>query len=142
MDNLKRIYRRAVVYAFLPVLINGALCRYLYLYKDESEFIGYFLGTVLGVLFLLTWILIIRKVPLANPMVLFILTLGSFPVKLIGFALFAFGGLRFFQMDPFFFGIALIAGIIPGLFIEIWFILAVNRAHKLSHNSRGTVEMP
>ncbi len=122
-------FKKAFVLILLPVAVNIALTVLCYLYRQPTEFKGYFVGTFLGMFFSFLWIFMIRKIAMSNIMVLFTLSLGLFPVKLILFAVFAFGGLYLLQMSQLYFGFSFLLGSIFNLLIEVWFIMAVNKVH-------------
>lgn len=126
---MARKFRIAVILMLVPVFINLALTVLCYLNYATPQFKGYFVGTFLSMFFSLIWIFMARKISLSNIMVLFTLSLGLFPVKLILFALFAFGGLYLLQMNQLFFGFSFLLGTVLSLFVEVWFVLSVNKLY-------------
>jgi hypothetical protein len=68
-----------------------------------------------------------RAIAKSNIMMLFALSLGLFPVKLIIFGVFAFAGIYVLKMDPIFFGISFLIGTVFSILIEVWFIISVNK---------------
>jgi ABC-type nickel/cobalt efflux system permease component RcnA len=76
-----------------------------------------------------------KRVTFSNPFKLFTISIGLFPVKLIVFVIVAFGTLYLIGIDKFFFGFAFMIGTIMTLFVEVIFIVDVNRAavHKKKH---------
>ena len=108
-------------------------------YRSISEFKGYFLGTMLSMFFSLVWIFIARKAVTSNIMVMFTVTLASFPVKIIVLAIFALGGLFFLDMNQVFFGGSFLLGTILSLFVEVWFLITANRfQRKLRSDMKAT----
>ena len=125
-------FRKAIILMILIVCLNIGLSIYSMMFKGVPEFKGYLLGTLLTMVFSILWVLMVRKVSFSNPMVLFSLSLGAFPVKIIVFAVFAFGGLLIFRMNRAFFGMAFLLGTVLSLFVEVWFILTVNKIVRRS----------
>jgi len=120
-------FRKAVLLLLIPSTINILITISCYITRGPAEFMGYFLGTVLSISFSLLWIIMVKKVTISNPMVLFALSLGTFPVKLIVFALFAFGGYYLIHMNNIYFGFAFLLGTVLSLVIEVWFTVSVNK---------------
>jgi len=125
-----RKYKIAAVLMILPVIINLFVSFYCLNRLGISTFMGYLNGTLLGMFFSMIWIVIAKKVTFSNPMVLFTYSLGSFPIKLIIFAIFAFVGWKVMNMNQFFFGLSFLSCIVVSLLIEVWFMISVNRLIK------------
>ena len=66
--------------------------------------------------FSVVWIFIARKAIISNIMVMFTVTLASFPIKIIFLAIIALGGLFFLDMNQIFFGGSFLLGTILSLF--------------------------
>src|SRR4030067_3387122 len=124
---MERIYRKAVILACLPIILNLAISVYCFHNASLRQFAGYFVGTLLGMFFSLLWMVITRRVLVSNIMVLFTVSLASFPVKIIFLAAVAFGGLLILKIDTFYFGISFPAGTLLSLFVEVWFLVTANR---------------
>ncbi len=136
---MEKKFKTAFILMMIPVAINIAGTILCALYLGRAEFKGYLAGTLLSLFFSVFWLVMARKITLSNIMVLFTVSLGSFPVKIVLFAVFALGGLYVLKMDQIYFGISFLLGTILSLVIEVWFILAVN---KLKINSRITKKNP
>ncbi len=136
---MEKKFKIAFILMMIPVAINIAGTILCALYIGPDAFKGYLAGTLLSLFFSIFWLVMARKVTLSNIMVLFTVSLGSFPVKIILFAIFALGGLYILKMDQLYFGISFLFGTVVSLVIEVWFILAVN---KLKINSRITKKGP
>jgi hypothetical protein len=132
---MERIYKKAVILSSLPVILNAGISVYCYFRASVPQFEGYFVGTLLVMFFSFVWIAITRKVLVSNIMVLFTVSLVSFPVKIIFLAIIAFGGLFILKMDTFYFGVSFLLGTLLSLFVEVWFLIAANRFIR-KHRSR------
>jgi hypothetical protein len=124
---MKKIFIKAVILICFPIILNVAITVYCFLNRSLPEFKGYFLGTMLSMFFSLVWIFIARKAITSNIMVMFTVTLASFPVKIILLAVIALGGLFFLNMNQIFFGGSFLLGTILSLFVEVWFLITANR---------------
>lgn len=124
---MEKKFKIAVVLMAIPIIGNSIITILCYMHKGPTEFKGYLLGTLLGMFFSVIWLVIAKKVSLANAMVLFTYSLGAFPVKIILFAAFAFGGLYLLNMNQVYFGVSFLVSVFFSLAIEVWFILALNK---------------
>lgn len=127
---MKKIFIKAVVFICIPILLNIGITVYCFNNRSISEFKGYFLGTMLSMFFSLVWIFIARKAVISNIMVMFTVTLASFPVKIILLAIIALVGLFFLEMNQIFFGGSFLLGTILSLFVEVWFLISANRYQR------------
>jgi hypothetical protein len=135
---MKKIFIKAVVLICIPIILNVGITVYCFNNRSRSEFKGYFLGTMLSMFFSLVWIFIARKAVTSNIMVMFTVTLASFPVKIVMLAVIALGGLFFLDMNQIFFGASFLLGTILSLFVEVWFLISANRfQRKLKTEQKG-----
>jgi len=136
---MKKLFIKATILICLPIILNIAITVYCYSNRSIPEFKGYFLGTLLSMFFSLVWIFIARKAIVSNIMVMFTVTLASFPIKIVFLAIIALGGLFFLGMDQIFFGGAFLLGTILSLFIEVWFLISAN---KLQRKLKSAIKTP
>ena len=137
---MEKKFRTAVTLMLIPVAINVGVTVYCFLALGPEIFKGYLLGTALSFVFSIAWIIMVRRITLSNLMVLFTLSLGSLPIKIIIFALVALGGHYLLGMNQLYFGIAFLFGIATSLIIEVWFIIAINKLNvklKLEENNNN-----
>jgi hypothetical protein len=127
---MKKIFIKSVVLICIPIILNIGITVYCFNNRSLSEFKGYFLGTMLSMFFSLVWIFIARKAVTSNIMVMFTVTLASFPIKIILLAIIALGGLFFLDMNQIFFGGSFLLGTILSLFVEVWFLVTANRFQR------------
>jgi hypothetical protein len=127
---MKKIFIKAVILVCLPIILNIGITVYCFNNRSLSEFKGYFLGTMLSMFFSLVWIFIARKAVTSNIMVMFTVTLASFPIKIVMLAIIALGGLFFLDMNQIFFGGSFLLGTILSLFVEVWFLITANRFQR------------
>ncbi|MBN2158979.1 MAG: hypothetical protein JW807_06255 [Spirochaetes bacterium] len=127
---MEKIFKKAVILICLPIILNIAITVYCFYNRSLSEFKGYFLGTMLSMFFSLVWVFIARKAIVSNIMVMFTVTLASFPIKIVFLAIIALSGLFFFNMDQIFFGSSFLLGTILSLFIEVWFLITANKIQR------------
>ncbi len=126
-SEMEKKFKIAVILMFVPVIINAAATVFVHQNRSAAEFAGYFAGMILSFSFSIAWVILARKVSLSNIMVLFTVSLGSFPVKILVFAAFVFGGYFIFHFNQLFFGIAFLFGTVASLLVEVWFIISVNK---------------
>lgn len=127
---MKKIFVKAVILICLPIILNIGITIYCFNNRSLSEFKGYFLGTMLSMFFSLVWIFIARKAVTSNIMVMFTVTLASFPIKIVMLAIIALGGLFFLEMNQIFFGGSFLLGTMLSLFVEVWFLITANRFQR------------
>jgi hypothetical protein len=127
---MKKIFIKAVILICLPIILNIAITVYCFSNRSLPEFKGYFLGTMLSMFFSFVWVFIARKAIVSNIMVMFTVTLASFPVKIIFLAVIALGGLFLLNMNQIFFGASFLLGTILSLFVEVWFLINANRMQR------------
>src|SRR5512136_2186247 len=109
---MKKLFIKAVVLICLPIILNIAITVYCFYNRSLPELKGYFLGTMLSMFFSLVWVFIARKAIVSNIMVMFTVTLASFPIKIVFLAIIALGGLFLIKMDQIFFGLSFLVGTI------------------------------
>jgi hypothetical protein len=124
---MEKLFKKAVIVICLPIALNIAITVYCFYNTSIPQFKGYFIGTILGMFFSFLWIFIARKALTSNIMVMFTVSLASFPVKIVFLAVIAFGGLFLLGMDQFFFGMSFLIGTFLSLFVEVWFLISANR---------------
>jgi len=129
----------AVFLMSIPVILNVIGCFLSFFGFGQLQFIGYLTGTLLSMFFSIIWILILKKVADTNAMALFAYSLGSFPVKLILFAIFALTGHYVLKMSLLFFGIAFLFGVVSSLIIEVWFMFSLSQYLRSLKNEKGDV---
>ncbi len=124
---MKKLFIKAVILICLPILFNIAITVYCFYNASAHQFKGYFTGTMLGMFFSFVWIFVARKALTSNIMVMFTVSLASFPIKIIVLAIVAFSGLFLLDMDQIYFGISFLIATFLSLFIEVWFLIAGNK---------------
>jgi hypothetical protein len=129
---MKKLFIRAVILICLPILLNMGITIYCFYKAGAHQFKGYFVGTMLGMFFSFVWIVVARKALTSNIMVMFTVSLASFPIKIVVLALVAFSGLFFLDMDQIYFGISFLIATFLSLFIEVWFLIAGNKIIRKS----------
>ena len=127
---MKKIFIKAVILICIPITLNIAITVYCFTSRSLPEFMGYFLGTLLSMFFSLVWVFIARKAITSNIMVMFTVTLASFPIKIFFLAIIALGGLFLMDMNQIFFGTSFLLGTILSLFVEVWFLITANRLQR------------
>ncbi|OHD66485.1 MAG: hypothetical protein A2176_03850 [Spirochaetes bacterium RBG_13_51_14] len=127
---MKKIFIKTVILICLPIMLNIAITVYCFLNRSLPEFKGYFIGTMLSMFFSFVWVFIARKAIISNIMVMFTITLASFPIKIIFLAIIALGGLFLLKMNHIYFGFAFLLGTILSLFIEVWFLISANKLQR------------
>ncbi len=137
---MKRIFITSVILLSLPILLNIGITIYCFQNRSLPEFKGYFLGTMLSMFFSLVWIIIARKAIVSNIMVMFTITLASFPIKILFLAIIALAGLFLLDMNQFFFGASFLLGTILSLFVEVWFLINANRMQNKMKGPRKHID--
>ncbi len=124
MNTLKK----AILVMTLPIILNIVGTVFCFQNMNVDVFRGYSAGTVLHAIFSTIWIWMAWKFYHSNVLVMIAISMGILPVKLIVFAVFAFGGLYLFHMDKFYFSVAFLLGTFLSLIIEVWYVIFVNKA--------------
>lgn len=127
---MKKLFIKSVILICFPIILNVAITVYCFYNRSLPEFKGYFLGTMLSMFFSVVWIFIARKAITSNIMVMFTVTLASFPIKIVLLAIIALGGLFLLDMNQIFFGGSFLLGTILSLFVEVWFLISANRLQR------------
>ena len=107
-------------YLFIPSLLNFFISFIFYFYKDFNEFLGYGLGALLGLFFVLTWFLLIERVNKLSSEKLMSLIAFFFPLKLLIFALITYGLHSYVSFDRLYFAIGFVIGLFINIYIEIY----------------------
>ena len=123
MNKIKKV----AILISIPTFINIAVTIFCYLQIGKSEFLGYLTGTILSLIFAIIWIWMAKKFSSSNILVIIAISLGTLPVKLIIFAILAFGGVYYFNISKIYFAISFLFGVLASLIFELWYVLSVNK---------------
>ena len=123
-------YKQAVGFHIIPALINIAGSVYLFINAGRSEFNGYFMGTILGILLSLVWILQVKRALGAHAIKLLKLTFTGFLIKFIVFMIFIAVIYNFFQFNRVYFAVSFFIALFLSAVIEILFYSSLINEEK------------
>lgn len=114
-------FKMAVRFHFIPALINIAGSVYIFGSREIMEFIGYAIGTALGIILSLVWLYQVKKGMGINALGLIKITFKAFIVKVLFFLVFIIGVYNIFQFSRTYFAAAFFVAVFISVIIELWF---------------------
>lgn len=123
-------YKAAVALNALPALVNIAASVYVFFYFSQSQFSGYLMGTILGIILSVMWLLQVKKAFGSHALKLLKITFKGFFVKFIVFIIFIIGVYNLFSFSRTFFAISFFIAIAMNAIIELWFYASLTGENK------------
>ena len=114
-------YRIAAAFHVIPALINICGSVYLFVCGDMMKFSGYAIGTVLGIILSVIWLLQVKKAMGTHALRLIIITFKAFLVKVLFFFVFIVGVYNLFKFSRSYFAMAFFIAVFISAVIELWF---------------------
>lgn len=114
-------YKMAAFFHIIPAVANIAGTVYLLNGPDKQQFTGYFLGTVLGIILSIIWLIQVKKALGSHAIRLLKITFTGFLVKLIFFIIFIAGVYYVFRFSRTYFAMAFFLAVFISAIIELWF---------------------
>lgn len=114
-------YKIAAAFHVIPALINISGSVYLFVSGDMMKFSGYAIGTVLGIVLSVIWLLQVKKAMGTHALRLIIITFKAFLVKVLFFFVFIVGVYNLFKFSRSYFAMAFFIAVFISAVIELWF---------------------
>lgn len=114
-------YKMAAFFHIIPAVANIAGTAYLFNRPDSLHFRGYLLGTVLGIILSIIWLVQVRKALGSHAIRLLKITFTGFLVKLIFFIVFIAGVYYIIDFSRTYFAMAFFLAVFISAIIELWF---------------------
>jgi hypothetical protein len=114
-------YKMAAFFHIIPAVANIAGTVYLLNGPDKQQFTGYLLGTVLGIILSIIWLIQVKKALGTHAIRLLKITFTGFLVKLIFFIIFIAGVYYVFRFSRTYFAMAFFLAVFISAIIELWF---------------------
>lgn len=114
-------YKMAAAFHVIPAIVNIAGSVYVLSNQDMMRSRGYIIGTVLGIILSIIWLLQVKKAMGAHALKLIKITFSAFLVKVMFFLVFIAGVYRFFPFSRTYFAMAFFIAMFISAVIELWF---------------------
>ncbi len=114
-------YKMAAAFHIIPALVNISGSAYLFYKPDILKFSGYAIGTVLGIILSVIWLLQVKKAMDTHAIRLLKITFTGFLIKIIVFFVFIAGVYYLFEFSRSFFALAFFIAVFISAVIELWF---------------------
>lgn len=127
---MEKKYKTAVVLNFIPAIVNIIISGYIFFNFTRPEFSGYLIGTILGVLLSVLWLIQVRKAFGSHAIKLLKITFKGFFVKFFVFILFIFGVYSLYKFSRTFFAASFFIALALSAVIELWFYASINKSNS------------
>jgi len=114
-------YKMAAYFHMIPAAANIAGTVYLLKSGDALQFKGYLIGTVLGIILSIIWLVQVRKALGSHAIRLLKITFKGFFAKLLVFVIFVSGVYYYVDFSRSYFAIAFFLAVFVSAIIELWF---------------------
>ncbi len=118
-------YKMAAAFHVIPALVNISGSVYVFTSRDLMEFSGYFIGTLLGIILSVIWLLQVKKVLGTHALKLIQITFKAFLVKVLFFLVFIIGVYALFKFSRSYFAMAFFIAVFISAVIELWFYASI-----------------
>ena len=118
---MEKKYKVAVALNALPALINVAVSGYGFFHFTSLQLSGYLIGTILGIILSVLWLMQVRKAFGSHAIKLLKITFTGFFIKFIVFLFFIVGVYSFLNFSRIFFAISFFVALFMSAVIELWF---------------------
>jgi len=118
---MEKKYKVAVVLNALPAFVNIAVSGYGFFNFTRTQFSGYLIGTILGILLSGMWLMQVKKALGSHAIKLLKVTFKGFFVKFIVFIIFVSGVYYLFNFSRIYFAASFFIALFMGAIIELWF---------------------
>lgn len=118
-------YKIAVLLSIIPAIINIAGSVYLYLNFNSTDFMGYLLGTILGIILSVIWLLQVKKAAGSHAIKLLKITYKGFFIKFLVFAAFIAGVYYLVEFSRTWFVASFFIALSMGAVTELWFYSSI-----------------
>lgn len=120
-------YKMAAAFHIVPALINISGTIYLFTIRDMMKFSGYALGTVLGIILSVIWLMQVKKAMGTHALRLIKITFKAFLLKVLFFFVFIVGVYNLFKFSRPYFAMAFFIAVFISAVIELWFYASTGK---------------
>lgn len=121
MWSMENKYKMAVVFNTIPAIINIIVLIYIFFNLSGMHFRGYFIGTVLGIILSVIWLIQVKKAFGSHAIRLLKITLVGFLIKFLVFVIFIAGFYYLIQFNRTYFAVSFFIALLMSSVIELWF---------------------
>jgi len=114
-------YKVAAALSMLPALVNSAVCFYGLFSFNSLQFRGYLIGTILGIILSVMWLIQVRKALGTHAIKLLTITFSGFFIKFAVFLIFIAGVYYLINFSRIYFAISFFIALMISAVIELWF---------------------
>lgn len=118
---MEKKYKIAAALSSIPALVNISISGYGYLNFSTYQLSGYLIGTVLGILISVIWLIQVKKALGSHAIKLLKLTFIGFFIKFIVFVIFITAVYNQINFSRTFFALSFFIALSLSAVIELWF---------------------
>lgn len=119
-------YRMAVIFNFIPAAVNVFVTVWFFVSFTSAEFRGYLLGTLLGIILSIIWLVQVRKASGSHAIKLLKLTYKWFFVKFIVLVVFIAGVYYLIEFSRIWFVVSFFVALAMSAVVELWFYSSIS----------------
>ena len=120
-------YKMAVLLSIIPTLINIAGSIYFYFNFNIMEFKGYLIGTILGIILSVIWLMQVKKASGSHAIKLLKITYKGFFIKFLVFVVFIAGVYYLVEFSRTWFVVSFFIALSMSAVIELWFYSSITK---------------
>jgi len=124
---MEKQYKMAVMLTFIPAFVNICVSLWFFLSFSKYDFMGSFVGTLLGIILSVIWLVQVKNSFGAHAIKLLKVTYKWFFVKFIVFLVFVSAIYFMVEFNVTWFVISLLVALSMSAVIELWFYRAISR---------------
>lgn len=114
-------YKVAAALCMIPAVVNSAVCAYGFFNFGNLQFRGYLIGTILGIILSVMWLVQVRKAFGTHAIKLLSITFSGFFIKFLVFLIFIAGVYNLINFSRTYFAISFFIALLISAIIELWF---------------------
>jgi len=124
---MEKKYKTAIALNVIPAVVNLVVSGYFFFNFTLLQFAGYFIGSILGILLSIMWLIQVRKAFGSHAIRLLKITFKGFFVKFIVFIVFISGVYSLVKFNRTFFAASFFIALFLSAIIELWFYASINK---------------
>jgi hypothetical protein len=127
---MERKYKLAAALSAIPALVNISVAGYGYFNFSEYQLSGYLVGTVLGIMLSVMWLIQVKRAVGSHAIKLLKLTFKGFFVKFIVFLICVTLFYNLINFSRTFFALSFFIALFISAVIELWFYASLIKESK------------
>lgn len=127
---MERKYKLAVALSAIPALVNISVAGYGYFNFSASQLSGYLIGTVLGIMLSVMWLIQVKRAVGSHAIKLLKLTFKGFFIKFIVFVICITLFYNLVNFSRTFFALSFFIALFISAVIELWFYASLIKESK------------